>query len=206
MSTSLTANCFETDDSQPTMKKLRLRCKSPTEKGIVEPILRATKITFEYGPPELNFFKYLAEETHFLWEKVKEIQNDDNEPMNSIVLIHDEDTEVAELCLHFFDFDLPSKVLESADCLLNGKPEVICVFLLRETFWKASNIPFEQVLNNVVKKVAKANVFFMVSDEDISRAYDFCKKHNICQGSNVISQGGDKRVFTTLFMIFLKHK
>lgn len=36
-----------------------------------------------------------------------------NEPMNGIVLIHDDDTDIAERCLHYFGFDLRSNNLES---------------------------------------------------------------------------------------------
>lgn len=113
MATSLTEQFFEADDSEPTKKKFRLRRKSPSKKEIVKPILKATKITFDYGPPELNLFKYLAEETHFLWEKENERYTNDNEPMNGIVLIHDDESEIAERCLHFFGFDLPSNTQES---------------------------------------------------------------------------------------------
>lgn len=83
--------------------------------------------------------------------------------------------------------------------MLKGQHEVICVFLLRETFWKASNKAYEEILNNVVKKIAKANVFFMVSNEDISRAYEFCERYNVCLRSNVISQAENKKVFYDTF-------
>lgn len=206
MAATLTEQYFEADDSEPTMKKFRLRRKSSSEKEIVEAFLKATKIIYDYGPPELNLFKYLADEAHFLWEKENEKHKDDNEPMNGIVLIHDDDTEIAERCLHFLGFDLRSNELESGDCLLKGQQEVICVFLLRETFWKASNIAFEEVLNNVVKNIAKANVFFMVSNEDISRAYEFCKRYNVCPQSNVISQAENKKVFYDTFYDILERQ
>lgn len=85
---------------------------SSSEKEIVETILKATKIIYDYGPPELNLFKYLAEEAHFLWEKENESHKDENEPMKGIVLIHDDDTDIKERCLHFFGFDLRSNKLE----------------------------------------------------------------------------------------------
>lgn len=206
MAATLTEQYFEADDSEPTMKKFRLRRKSSSEKEIVEAFLKATKIIYDYGPPELNLFKYLADEAHFLWEKENEKHKDDNEPMNGIVLIHDDDTKIAERCLHFLGFDLRSNELESGDCLLKGQQEVICVFLLRETFWKASNIAFEEVLNNVVKNIAKANVFFMVPNEDISRAYEFCKRYNVCPQSNVISPAENKKVFYDTFYDILKRQ
>lgn len=86
-------------------------CRS-SKKEIVEPILKATKIIYDYGPPELNLFKYLADEAHFLWEKENEKHKDDNEPMNGIVLVHDDDTKIAERCLHLLGFDLRSNELE----------------------------------------------------------------------------------------------
>lgn len=86
---------------------------SSSEEEKVETILKATKIIYDYGPPELNLFKYLAEEAHFLWEKENERHRYANEPMNGIVLIHDDDTDIAERCLHYFGFDLRSNNLES---------------------------------------------------------------------------------------------
>lgn len=85
---------------------------SPPNNAKVKPIIKATKITYDYGPRELNLFKYVAEETHFLWEKAKGKNNNDNEPSNGIVLIHDDDTEIEERCLQFLDFDIPSEKLE----------------------------------------------------------------------------------------------
>lgn len=86
---------------------------SSSEKEKVETILKATKIIYDYGPPKLNLFKYLAEEARFLWEKENERHRYANEPMNGIVLIHDDDTDIAERCLHYFGFDLRSNNLES---------------------------------------------------------------------------------------------
>lgn len=65
---------------------------------------------------------------------------------------------------------------------------------------------FEEVLNNVVKNIAKANVFFMVSNEDISRAYEFCKRYNVCPQSNVISQAENKKVFYDTFYDILERQ
>lgn len=65
---------------------------------------------------------------------------------------------------------------------------------------------FEEVLNNVVKNIAKANVFFMVPNEDISRAYEFCKRYNVCPQSNVISPAENKKVFYDTFYDILKRQ
>lgn len=62
------------------------------------------------------------------------------------------------------------------------------------------------MLNEIVKKIAKANVFFMVTNEDISKAYEFCKRYNVCPRSNVISQDGDKTIFYDTFYGILKRQ
>lgn len=65
---------------------------------------------------------------------------------------------------------------------------------------------FEEVLNNIVKNIAKANVFFMVSNEDISRAYEFCKRYKVSPQSNVISQAENKKVFYERFYDILERQ
>lgn len=62
------------------------------------------------------------------------------------------------------------------------------------------------MLNEIVKKIAKANVFFMVTNEDISKAYEFCKRYNVCPRSNVISQNGNKTIFYDTFYGILKRQ
>lgn len=75
-------------------------------------------------------------------------------------------------------------------------------FIIKFNFIQA----YEELLNNVVKKIAKANVFFMVSNEDISRAYEFCKRYNVCPRSNVISQAENKKVFYDTFYDILERQ
>lgn len=86
-------------------------------------------------------------------------------------------------------------------------PPPIC-FVPVQTFIIKFNLiqAYEEILNNVVKKIAKANVFFMVSNEDISRASEFCKRYNVCPPSNVISQAENKKVFYDTFYDILERQ
>lgn len=70
--------------------------------------IHVTKVIFDYGPPELNLFKYVAVEADFLWENVKKLHNlkDYYEPLDGLVLIHDDDCDIAERYLKMFQFDV----------------------------------------------------------------------------------------------------
>lgn len=70
--------------------------------------IHVTKVIFDYGPPELNLFKYVAVEADFLWENVKKLHNlkDYYEPLDGLVLIHDDDCDIADRYLKMFQFDV----------------------------------------------------------------------------------------------------
>lgn len=70
--------------------------------------IHVTKVIFDFGPPELNLFKYVAVEANFLWENLKKFHNlkDYYEPLDGLVLIHDNECDIAEGYLRMFHFDI----------------------------------------------------------------------------------------------------
>lgn len=69
--------------------------------------LQHSFITFEYGPPELNLYKYVAEELSFLWRKIKETYTlkKGSEPLDRLILIQGDSENVQNLSMEHFDFD-----------------------------------------------------------------------------------------------------
>lgn len=80
----------------------------PSNTGSDEHSIKILRFVFDYGPPELNLFKYVAEEAHFLWEKAKKllILRDQGEPTDGFILIKTNDDSAVDHCLKKFDFDV----------------------------------------------------------------------------------------------------
>jgi hypothetical protein len=115
---------------------------SPFDDGISR--LQHSLITFEYGPPELNLFKYIAEESSFLWRKTNEIYtlNKDGEPSDGLLLVHEDSENAQEVCLRLFEF-VP-QTTSSNKC---KQIKVVYVRMLSEmyhaiaTFFQVQNTP-----------------------------------------------------------------
>lgn len=85
---------------------------SSTKTKPQEPGLKFSRIVFDYGPPQLNLYKYVAEEAHFIWENTKEkhfMLKDAGEPIDGFMLIHEDGDNAIENCLETFDFDFDQK-------------------------------------------------------------------------------------------------
>lgn len=62
---------------------------------------------FEYGPPDLNLYKHVAEKTHYLWKMAKHnfILKDEGKPKDGFLLLHIDGENILENCLKIFDFE-----------------------------------------------------------------------------------------------------
>lgn len=71
-------------------------------------ILQAYRVTFEYGPPQLNLYGYVTQRASILWKKAKEIcmLKDDGNPTNGFLLLCGVDEKNVEDCLKRFGFDV----------------------------------------------------------------------------------------------------
>lgn len=69
--------------------------------------LQTFQITFEYGPPQLNLFRYVTKKASTLWKEAKEkcILKDEGEPIEIFHLICEQDDSNVETCLKRFGFD-----------------------------------------------------------------------------------------------------
>ena len=64
-------------------------------------------VDFEFGPPVLNLYQYVAEESHLLWSEARELflLSSRSEPKKGLFLFHDNETDLRELCWKHFEFD-----------------------------------------------------------------------------------------------------
>ena len=74
---------------------------------------QTSRIDFEYGPPELNLYDYVAEEARFLWTKARTyfILKPESEPKKGILLFHIQGEDLSNLCRKHMEFDLHSTTL-----------------------------------------------------------------------------------------------
>lgn len=80
---------------------------------------------FQFGPQQLNLYKYVAEESHFLWEKAKQhhFMREESEPIDGLLLTHSTNENPPELGLKFFNFSPESTNYKASKYLcydLNG--------------------------------------------------------------------------------------
>lgn len=70
--------------------------------------LQIYQITYEYGPPQLNLFRYVTKKASTLWKEAKEkcILKDEGKPTEIFYLICGEDENNVEDCLKGFGFDV----------------------------------------------------------------------------------------------------
>ena len=64
-------------------------------------------VDFEFGPPVLNLYQFEAEESHLLWSEAREVflLRSSSEPKKGLILFHDNETDLRELCWKQFEFD-----------------------------------------------------------------------------------------------------
>lgn len=65
------------------------------------------KVIFEYGPPQLNLFRYVTKKSLILWKEAngKCILKDDKKPTDEFLLMCGDNAD-AEDCLRMFGFDV----------------------------------------------------------------------------------------------------
>lgn len=171
--------------------------------------IKILRFVFDYGPPELNLFKYVAEEAHFLWEKAKKllILRDQGEPTDGFILIQTNDDSAVDHCLKKFDFDVDDdeEATGEAACLLKRQKESVNLIYVGEPFGDTKDKAMGPAIKDKVKHVDRSNIFFLtVSDKNRVNAVEFCKKYNVCPISHVLSPASDKRVFYETFYHILE--
>ena len=64
-------------------------------------------VDFEFCNVRLNLYQYVAGESHFLYEKVKDmfILKMASKPKKGLLLFHEKGTDLKELCWKQFEFD-----------------------------------------------------------------------------------------------------
>lgn len=70
--------------------------------------LQTYKIIFEFGPPQLNLFRYITKKVGILWKEAKEKCNlkDGGKPTNGLLLISEDDERTVNDCLKVVGFDV----------------------------------------------------------------------------------------------------
>lgn len=86
--------------------------------------LQTYKIIFEFGPPQLNLFRYITKKVGILWKEAKEKCNlkDGGKPTNGLLLISEDDERTVNDCLKVVGFDVYhlERLLESRFPLLKN--------------------------------------------------------------------------------------
>lgn len=202
MATTLTRRSLEI--ASPTVpRKVLKRSKSPRQRRQNVSSLQTYKIIFEFGPPELNLFKYISKKASILWEEAKEkcILKDSGKPTDGLLLICGGEGHVED-CLKIFGFDvyLQEKLFET-DSVMDDQPKSVCIFYDQQ-FWKSMSTAQVQKIQNTIKRASYGNedVFFMaVSDNERDKAIECCKRLNLCAISNIISPASNKTFFYEAF-------
>lgn len=156
--------------------------------------LQTSVVEFQFGPQQLNLYKYVAEESHFLWEKTKQhhFMTDESEPIDGLLLMHPTNENLPELGLKFFDFSPESTNYKATDGFSKRLGEMVVIVYPGKSFWKESEQSCLQKLEAVMKNVKKNNLFFIAFWEDEAKsAKYFLNKYDICPENNLISEPSD---------------
>lgn len=185
------------------------KTRRPSKTGSDEHSFKVLRFLFDYGPPELNLFKYVAEEAHFLWEKAKKlfILRDQGEPTDGFILIQTNDDSAVDHCLKKFDFDVDDDEEATGEdaCLLKRQKESVNLIYVGEPFGDTKDKALGPAIKDTVKHVDRSYIFFLtVSDQNRVNAVEFCKKYNVCPISHVLSPASDKMVFYETFYNILE--
>ncbi|XP_062588441.1 uncharacterized protein LOC134250104 [Saccostrea cucullata] len=179
--------------SRAIPKKItRMESSSSCESSKIYP-LNVSYITFEYGPSELNLFKYVAEEYEFLWENLKKIciLNKNSEPEDGLILLHGDSKNVPELCMDLFRFDAKTTKFESRK-KIPKEIECVVVCYLGNTSWTDDKISVEDV-KRTVKDIDPCRLFF-ITDAEQDEAVTRIKRLHLCPPLHVIRATSDMGV------------
>lgn len=181
----LTKRLLETDHSESSFVPSKICKKSSTKTKPQEPGLKFSRIVFDYGPPQLNLYKYVAEEAHFIWENTKEkhfMLKDAGEPIDGFMLIHEDGDNAIESCLETFDFDFDQKektFLEGDNLLQRQRDIVHLVFLGNDFCGKMNNVSNDKT-NYMTYTIAQTlllfNYLFIGSWIMVKRSSKICCK------------------------------
>nr|XP_022309104.1 uncharacterized protein LOC111114878 [Crassostrea virginica] len=152
-------------------------------------------VDFEFGPPVLNLYQYVAEESHLLWSEARELflLSSSSEPKKGLFLFHDNETDLRELCWEHFEFDPHSTSFSAEEGHLDSHTEVVCVFVVGELFWKNSQANALLEIENQTRFLNKSHVFFITdTDEAKDQAVKFTKKTKCCYLTHVFQVASDK--------------
>lgn len=129
---------------------------------------------FEFGPPVLNLYQYVAEESHLLWTDAREvfILRLSGEPKKGLILFHDNETDLRELCWKQFEFDPHSTSFSAGN---------IALIIINFCVYFEGYIIFLRLNNQQLflsfDLSIKTNVFFVIDDtlktENWLHLYDF---------------------------------
>lgn len=107
--------------------------------------MKTLKSVFDYGPSELNLYKYVAEESLSLWKEAKEKLNvtDNCKPTDGVLLVHETGDNVAEDLIELFDFEFDTEY-EIGKCikyiLCNKYKLYKLMTLIRDVFYQSFSV------------------------------------------------------------------
>lgn len=110
-------NCLKPLNVDPYLKLNDFNSRSPLQRRPNVSNLQTYQITFEYGPPQLNLFRYVTQKASTLWRKAKEkcILKDNGKPMEGFLLMSGEDESIVRDSLKRFGFD-KNKLEKMCEC------------------------------------------------------------------------------------------
>ncbi|XP_048748673.2 uncharacterized protein LOC125660908 isoform X3 [Ostrea edulis] len=158
--------------------------------------LQPSLITFEFGPSELNLYKYVAEESSFLWRKTKETYalRNDSEPLDGLIFIHGGSDNIQDICLKLFEFAPETTKSDETGTRLLKEKDYIVVCYLGVSFWNENKVTLQEV-GDAVKDVEDSRLFIVIESQDgIEKKMKLVKGRSLCPASHIIRANGDKGV------------
>lgn len=204
MTTSLMKRTIENELVNPQVPhKIQRKSRSPRLGRQNVSSLHTYKIIFEFGPPQLNLFRYVTKKVGILWNEAKEKCSfkDGGKPTNGLLLICEDDERTLNDCLKVVGFDVYQleKLLETDD-VMNDERKSVFIFYFSEQFWKNINKARVQTIREALRRVSNTNVFILTtSDVERDEAVECCKRFKLCPISHVISPSSDKTTFYEAF-------
>lgn len=102
--------------------------------------LQTYKIIFEFGPPQLNLFRYITKKVGILWNEAKEkcSLKDGGKPTNGLLLVCEDDERTVNDCLKIVGFDVYQleRLLESWFPLLKKLKHCLHCFYFKYVNYK----------------------------------------------------------------------
>nr|XP_034316397.1 uncharacterized protein LOC117685919 isoform X2 [Crassostrea gigas] len=186
-----------------------LRKSSPLLRRRNVSSLQTFKIIFEFGPHQLNLFRYITKKSGILWKDANEkwILKNGGKPTDGLILICEDDEGTVNTCLKMAGFDVYKYERLEENSVMNDERKSVCIFYFGEQFWKTMNKSRVQTIREAVRKVTNTYVFFITtSDVERDEAVECCKRFKLCPISHVISPASDKTAFYEAFYNVLENE